>query len=305
MFRIIDLPIPVPGPGEVLIRVEAISIEGGDLAARRDGQTLAPRVIGYAAAGIVTGVGPGVDGFQPGDRVTSFAFSGSHAEYRTAPAATTFMIPDSLDMAVAAAIPCGPGTAALALDLGRLKAGETVLVTGATGGVGSAVVQIVAAAGARVIGTSRSRASLDRLVALGLTHGVVPEDTPLADAVKALTAGRGADLLIDTVGGGALLEGLIALADGGRAVMVGVIGGFSTPIDSGVLFAHRLTVTGCFMGPVMCEPGPRALIEGLLAGSAADRFAVPIDARFALADVAAAHRHAETGGKLGRVIVTP
>lgn len=302
-FRLAELPDPRPGEGDVLIRVEAISIEGGDLADRRDGRTLNPRVLGYAAAGTILELGSAVEGFRIGQRVTTFAFAGSHAELRVAPAATTFAVPDGLDMGVAAAIPCGPGTAALALDLGRLSAGDTVLVTGATGGVGTAAVQRAAALGARVIGAARSRAALDGLEALGLADAVVTEDRPASAQVRALTGGRGVDLLIDTVGGGVLTDGLLALADGGRAVMVGVIGGFNTPIDAGHLLAHRLTVTGCFMGAVMADPGTRRLIEDLLRDGADGRFLVPVDAVFPLSDITAAHRHAERAGRLGRVIV--
>ncbi len=303
-FRIAELPDPRPGDADVLIRVAAISIEGGDLADRRTGRTRYPGIPGYAAAGVIVALGRAVSGLRVGQRVTSFAFDGSHAELRVAPAATTFAIPDGLDMGVAAAIPCGPGTAALALQLGNVSSGDTVLITGATGGVGNAAVQIAAAKGARVIGTSRSRERLEKLRPMGLSDAIVIGDRPTSQQLREMTDGRGADLLIDTIGGDALTDGLLALADGGRAVMVGVIGGFNTPIDAGVLLVHRLTLTGCFLGPVMGEPATRALIEDLLFASAQGRFTVPVDARFAFADIAAAHRHAETAGRVGRVIVS-
>ncbi|PDS63032.1 alcohol dehydrogenase [Rhizobium anhuiense] len=304
-LRIVSLPEPRPGPADVLIRVEAISLEGGDLADRQQGRTSYPAVMGYAAAGKIIEVGRDVEKFRAGQRVATFAFSGSHADLRVAPAATTFAVPDGVDIGVAAAIPCGPGTAALALSLGRLQPGETVLITGAAGGVGSAAIQIAAAKGARVVGAARSLAHLQTLKDLGLSDLVTIGDSPVEGQVRSITGGRGADLLIDTIGGHVLLDGLSSLTDGGRAVMVGVIGGFNTPIDTGLLFEHRLTVTGCFMGPVMSDAGPRALIEALLQDCADGRFTVPIDARFALADIVAAHRQAEKRGRLGRVIVMP
>lgn len=303
-LHIVDLPDPRAGDGEVLIRVGAISIEGGDLIDRREGKTRYPQVPGYAAAGRIVALGDGVDGFVVGQRVTSFAFTGSHAELRSAPAATTFAIPDGLDLATAAAIPCGPGTAALALDLGRLTSDDVVLVTGATGGVGNAAVQIAARQGARVIGTSRSRDGLERLRTLGLSDGIATVDGTFAEQVRTLTGGRGADLLIDAVGGGTLTEGLASLADGGRAVMVGAIGGFDVPIDVKTLFFHRLTVTGCLMGIVMGAPATHRIILDLIAATARGELTVPIAASYPFANIAAAHRHAETGGTLGRIIVT-
>lgn len=304
-LRIATIPDPRPGPAEVLIKVEAISLEGGDLADRQQGRTLYPSIMGYAAAGTIIEVGDEVKRFVVGQRVTTFAFSGSHAELRVAPAATTFAVPNGVDMGVAAAIPCGPGTAALALSLGRLQEGETVLISGASGGVGNAAVQIAAAKGARVIGAARSQAHFKELQKLGLSDLVMIGSSDLGSQVRSINAGRGADLFIDTIGGNVLLEGLAALADGGRVVMVGVIGGFNTPIDVGVLFAHRLTVIGCFMGPVMSDEVPYGLIEALLQDCADGRFTVPIDARFPLAEIISAHSRAESSGRLGRVIVVP
>lgn len=303
-LRIAELPDPSPGDNDVLIRVEAISIEGGDLADRSVGATHYPKIPGYAAAGRIVALGRKVKGFHVGERVTTFAFNGSHAEMRVAPAATTFVVPDGLDIGVAAAIVCGPGTAALALRLGRVTKSDTVLITGATGGVGNAAVQIAASKGARVIGSARSREALERLTPLGLSDAIVASDVPVSVQLRALNKGRGADLLIDNVGGNVLTDGLQALADGGRAVMVGVIGGFNTPIDAGVLFARRLAVTGCFLGAVMGERSTRTLINNLLRASAEGQFTVPVDASFSFIDIAVAHRHAEKAGRMGRVIVS-
>ena len=305
ILRVVDLPDPIPGDTDLLVRVEAISIEGGDLTARREGQTLSPAVIGYAAAGEVVEMGRLVEGFAIGQKVATFAFAGSHASLRVAPAATSFVVPDGLDIRTAAAIPCGPGTAALALELGRVHTGDIVLVTGASGGVGAAAVQLAARRGARVIGTGRDGEVLQRLRDYGLSDAVVTTaDKPAGEQVRALTNGAGANLLIDTVGGMALTDGLSALADGGRAVMVGVIGGFNTAIDAGILFAHRLTVIGCFLGPVMGERATRALIVDLLERAATGSFSVRIDAVFPLTEIAAAHRRAEEKRRFGRVIVT-
>src|ERR1700712_2976955 len=142
VLRIVEVPDPAAQSGELLIRVEAISIEGGDLMSRQSvspGST--PRARGYVASGVVIALGEGVSGFAVGDRVTSFAAEGSHAELRAVPASQCWHVPDGVDMPVAAAALVTFGTAALALSLGALKAGEIVLVQGASGGVGLATVQ--------------------------------------------------------------------------------------------------------------------------------------------------------------------
>ena len=301
-----DIPDPEPGEGELLVRVEAISVEGGDLLSRqhRLPEHQPPRPVGYAAAGEVISTGKGVHGFQPGQKVATFAFDGSHAELRVAPAATCWAIPDGLDPEVAATIPCGPGTAALALELGKLQSGQTVLVTGAAGGVGLATVQLAHRAGARVLGTGSNLAVMERVREFGLADIVTVGARPISDQVRDLLP-DGADLLIDCVGGTALTEGLAALKPGGSAILVGVIGGMGTRLDPLDLILRRLTVVGCLLGPLMGEPKEHAMIADLLEMAARGALTVPIDASFPLSEAAAAHAHAETRGRLGRVIIRP
>lgn len=301
-----DVPDPAPGPDELLIKVEAISIEGGDLVGRKNTARKGPHdVLGYCAAGEIVQVGSAVEGFAVGQKVTTFAFTGSHASLRAVPAATCWLIPAGLDIATAAAVPAGPGTAALTLQLGDLQPGQTVLVLGAAGGVGNAVVQLASRAGARVIGTGTSRTTLEQLRAFGLTDSIDTADGPVSDQVNALLGSRAVDLLIDCVGGEALNDGLLALKDGGRAVLVGVFGGASTQIDAGYLLVHRLSVIGCLLGSIMGEKAGRALIDDMLALANSGDLRVPIDATFPLAQAADAHRRAEERGRIGRVIMTP
>lgn len=131
-------------------------------------------------------LGTCVQGFAIGQWVTSFTFTGSHAELRVTSAATAFDISGSLDLATAAAMPCGSVKAAVVLEIGRLTSDNLVLVRGATGGVGNAAVQIAAARGASKIGISRSLESYDRFVTLGLVDGAVPSRTPASHQVLAL-----------------------------------------------------------------------------------------------------------------------
>ena len=305
VLHLAEVPDPVPADNELLIRVEAISIEGGDLIWRKTVLQTAPDILGYAAAGEILKVGSAVEGFSVGQKVATFNYKGSHAELRAVPAATSFIIPDGLDVKVAAAIPVGPGTSVFALHLGGLKKGETVLITGAAGGVGLGTVQLAAKAGARVIGTGTSRESLERLREYGLTDAIVIGDRPASEQIRDLLGGNEVDLLIDNVGGTALVDGLAVLKEGGRAVLVGVFGGLSQPIDAGQLLFHRHTVVGCMLGGVMGDPPVRALIDDLLKQALAGELEVPIDATFPLSEAAAAHRRAEQRGRIGRVIMIP
>ncbi|HHK0216875.1 MULTISPECIES: quinone oxidoreductase family protein [Burkholderiaceae] len=307
VLHLAEVPDPVAADDDLLIRVEAISIEGGDLVGRRETTPSGPTdILGYAAAGEILQVGRAVTGFKVGQKVTGFNFKGSHAELRAVPAATSWLVPDGLDIKVAAAIPAGPGTAAYTLKLGALKPAETVLIQGAAGGVGLAAVQLAAKVGARVIGTGTRSETLEELHGYGLSDAiVVTADKPASEQIRALLGGNAVDLLIDNVGGTALVDGLHVVRDGGRGVIVGVFGGRNQPIDAGHLLVHRQTVIGCLLGPVMGEPDVHALIDDLLQQALRGELKVPIDATFTLAEAAAAHRRAEERGRIGRVIMVP
>ncbi|MBU6266512.1 MAG: zinc-binding alcohol dehydrogenase family protein [Sphingomonadales bacterium] len=304
VFRVVDLPNPVPGAGEVLVRIEAISIEGGDLLARRNTPPgTPPRVKGYAAAGRIVAVGEGVSAWAPGDAVTTFAFEGSHAELRVVPASHCWRIPDGLAMADAAAALITYGTAALALRLAGFRPGQSVLVTGAAGGVGIATIQLVAQAGGRAVGTGSDMRTLDALREYGLAEAIDTTTGAIDTQVRAALGG-GVDCVIDNIGGRSVADGLAALNDGGTLVLVGLIDRDVQRINPVTLLLRRLTVAGCFLGPIIAEPDVSALIDGILAGLAAGRLHMPVDSVFPLADVVAAHTRAEARGKLGRVVMT-
>jgi len=303
VLRYQDVPDPSVGDGEVLVQLEAICIEGGDLVSRR----LQPGtgILGYAAAGEVLSIGKGVKHIKPGQKVTTFAPNGSHAEMRVVPEVTCWPVPDGLDMKVAAAIPVGPGTAAYALMLAGIEAGQIVMVQGAAGGVGFAAAQLAHRKGARVIGTGRNADILSDLKGYGLDDGIVVDgQTPASSKVRELLGGLGADVLIDCVGGGAFRDGMAALNPGGKALMLGSLAGLE-PIDTIQILLNRLTVIGCFFGPVMGEKKERELITSLLEDAATGKLMVPIDKVFSLSDVVAAHTRAETSNKIGRVIMIP
>lgn len=306
VLEYVSVPRPVNRADELLIRVEAISIEGGELASRRlrepDEST---RILGGAAAGTVVAVGSKVSKFEVGDRVTSFSFAGSYAEYCAVPAATCWKVPVGMDMKVASTIPVAFGTAELAFTLGDLKAGDTVLIQGATGGVGIAAVQLASIKGARVLGTGRDLAKLERLSEYGLSASLIVDNAiDINDQISSL-GDCNIDLLVDMVGGRTLQSGMQALREGGRAVVIGIHTGQANTLDAANLLVRRHSVHGCFLGPIIGEPGPHSAISECIKRVASDELRVPIDAVFSLSDAAAAHAYSEESKGFGRVVMVP
>src|SRR6059058_4787758 len=209
-----EVPDPECPDGCVLIDVEAISIEGGDLLARAVSPPAAvPHVVGYLAAGTVAEIGAGVEDRVVGDRVVTLSMAGSHASKRAVPAMSTWPIPDGLDAAPAACVPVAFGTAQECLfTAGNLEAGQTALIHAGAGGVGMAAIQLAKQAGATVIATASSDEKLNRLKGLGLDHGINYASEDFAERVRELTDGGGANLILDSVGGDTLRGSIGALA---------------------------------------------------------------------------------------------
>lgn len=305
VFAYTDIDDPAAKADELLVRVEAISVEGGDLLSRRHRQPPHNNyIVGYVAAGEIVGLGSSVNNFAVGQKVVTFNFAGSHAALRAAPAAASFLIPDGMDVALAAAAFVAVGTAVWILHLADLKRGQSLLVTGATGGVANVVCQLAHTRGAYVLATGRNARKLDQMKDYGVDQAIVTGDATIEAQVKA-TRPKGVDTFVDTLGAGYLMDGLNAVADGGKVILVS---GNSTPdtkLDPMVLLGRRLTIIGCYLGPIIADPVVRNLIEEGLIAVAKGEIRVPIDEVFRLSDTAAAHRRAEEGGRFGRIIIRP
>lgn len=221
-----DVPDPVCHPKGVIIRVEAVSIEGGDTLNRWRGPLVTtPHIVGYQAAGEIIEVGAEVTHLKVGMRVATVDAFGSHAELRPVPARNCWPIPAGLDSAKAAVVPVAFGTAHECLfGRGGLKAGETALIQAGASGVGVAAIQLAKQAGAMVIATASSDERLDRLKVYGLDHGINYKRDEVASEVRRLTGGKGADVVVDPVGGTTLQGSIDALAYRGRLSMVGAAG---------------------------------------------------------------------------------
>ncbi|MDK9838539.1 quinone oxidoreductase family protein [Klebsiella michiganensis] len=306
VLKYVDIPDPVAGPDDVLISVEAISIEGGDLINRRSTPPPHPSwIVGYAAAGTVIAVGSNVRSRTVGDRVAAFNMQGSHAELWAVPAERTWLIPDGVDTAEAAVLPISFGTAHHCLfTRGMLRHGETVLIQAAAGGVGLAAVQLASQAGATVIAVASGTQRRRRLLKLGADHVVDRAENNVVDSVLQYTHGTGADLVIDPVGT-TLPASLAALAPEGRLVFVGNAGGGSLTVDLWPPMQSNQTLMGVFMGPLFERPGVRASVDDMLQDLAAGHLRVVIDRIFPLTNAAEAHEFAETAKPLGRIVMKP
>lgn len=301
-----EIPDPTVGPDAVLIAVEAISIEGGDLISRRSSPAPHPSgVVGYAAAGRIVKTGAHVTDRKVGDRVAAFDMQGSHAELWAVPATRTWLLPSGMDAASAAALPISFGTAHHCLFArGGLKRDETVLIQAAAGGVGLAAVQLAARAGATVIAVSSGERRLTQISGLGAHHVVDRTGQDVAEAARQITNGSGVDLVIDPVGA-TLSSSLAGLAPEGRLVFVGNAGGASLNVDLWPAMQSNQTLLGVFMGPLFERPDVRWKIEDLLQSLGSREIRVMIEKTFPLAQAREAHAFAEEAKPLGRVILVP
>jgi NADPH2:quinone reductase len=296
---------PVPGADEVLIRVEAISIEGADLLNRqRVPLPHSPHIVGYSTAGTVIAVGEHITDLRVGQRVSAFGETGSHAELRVVRPDHCWVLPDGIDAAAAACVPVAFGTAYEALfEQAAVTTGSTVLVQGVAGGVGSAAVQLAAKAGARVIGTGSSQ-QLDALRRLGLHDGIDYTTEDVRKRVLDLTDGVGVDLVVDPVGGPTTQELILATREGGTITFIGASAG-QPLIDPVTLVLGGVTMKGFMLSKMFHTPRVRAYLADIFRRIAEGDLDVLIDRTFPLADATDAHRYAEQRGRLGRVVMTP
>ena len=238
-----EAPVPQPAAGEVLIRVKATAVNYADsimVAGRYQTKPELPFSPGLETAGVVVACGEGANGVKAGDKVMAILAYGGLAEFAVAPAAETWVIPDGMSFTEAGAFPISYISSHVALRWqGRLEAGETLLVLGASGGVGLTAVEIGKAMGARVIAAASSPEKLAVAVEHGADATVDYAKEPLTERVMALTAGKGADVCFDPVGGALFDPALSSLGWGGRILLIGFVGGVPQIPANRLLVKHR------------------------------------------------------------------
>jgi len=310
VLRYEDVDDPAPGAGEVLIRLRAASLNHLDLWLRRGLPSVPkPRILGADGAGLVAGLGEGVDSFSEGDavvinpglddgaRIVGEHMDGTHAEQIAVPADYVHALPDAVSFEEAAAFPLVFETAyRMLVTKAGLREGEWVLVWGIGGGVATASLQIAKALGARVVATSSSDEKLERARTLGADAVVNHTDGDVAEAVRQATGGHGADVVVEHVGEATWKTSLQAAAPGGRVAVCGATSGPNPPANLHRLWWKQLTVYGSTMGTREDFAGAYELV-------AAGRAKPIVDRVFPLAEARAAHEHLEEGRQLGKVVL--
>jgi NADPH2:quinone reductase len=304
-------PRPVPGPGEILVEVEAAGVNRPDVLQRQGAHPPPPGasdVLGLEVAGEVVALGPGASRHALGARVTALVAGGGYAEYCLADEGLALPIPPGLSAVEAAAIPEAFFTVwTNVFERGALKAGETLLVHGGSSGIGTTAIQLAKAFGARVVATAGADAKAAACVALGADRAVNYRSDDFVAATLAATDGRGADVILDMVGGDYVARNYAAAAVDARIVQIATLRGAKVEIDLRVIMAKRLRHTGSMLRPRSVEEKAeiaealRAEVWPLLAEG---RCKPVVDSVFPLAEAAAAHARMESSAHVGKIVLT-
>jgi len=303
-------PVPVPGVGQILIRVQAAGVNRPDALQRAGAYAPPPGASdlpGLEAAGTVAAVGPGVRRWQVGDAVAALLPGGGYSEFCLTDQDHALRIPTGMGMVQAAAL-CETYFTVWSnvVMRGGLKAGESFLVHGGTSGIGTTAIQLGRAMGARVFTTAGSDEKCRVCDDLGAERAINYHDEDYVKVVQQATGGTGVDLILDMVGGDYIPRNINALAIDGRLVMIAFLGGVKADLNFALVMAKRLTITGSTLRP-QSDLAKAAIAQQLRdhvwplldAGS----IAPVMDSTFALEDAAAAHTRLESAGHIGKVVL--
>ena len=303
-----EAAVPQPKAGEVQIRVHASALNRGELVVGGAVHGGPEKMGGNEAAGVVTAVGAGVTQFKTGDRVFG-RIRGAFSEYAAGPAHQLMPLPSCLSFEQGAAVPVAflTGYEMLYAPYGNLKAGETLLITGASAGVGAACIQMAKVIGAKTIGTSGSADKLEKLKAIGLDVALQTRKPDFAAKVLEATGGKGADLAVNLVGGTVFAECIRSLARKGRLTVVGYVdGSLSAEIDMNAVHVNRLVVFGVSNAKATQDERAKTVADfarDVLPALADGRIVPLIDRVFEFKDLPAAKAHMESSAMTGKVVV--
>ena len=306
-----ERPVPQPGLGEVLVKVAAAGVNRPDVM-QRLGLYPPPKgatdIPGLEIAGEVVAIGQGASRWKIGDRVMALVVGGGYAEYCPAYATHCLPVPANLSMTEAAAVPETFMTVWYnVFERGRLKAGETLLVHGGSSGIGTAAIQLGKAFGAHVIVTAGSPEKCDACRKLGADVAINYRTEDFVAATKAATGGKGADVILDMVGGDYIERNYEAAAVEGRIVQIAFQGSPKATVDFRRIMLKRLTHTGSTLRARSVEDKAaitRAVEEHVIPLLAQGRVKPVMDSTFPLRDAAAAHARMETSAHIGKIVLT-
>ena len=303
-----DVPVPEPKAGEVLIKVEAASLNRADLGLRKGTYRIAadalPVIPGREFAGTVAKLGAGVNEFTLGQRVVGYPSLGGYAEYAVAKVAEVRPVPDGVTSAQAAALPTASLTAWFGLQTdGNLKSGDWLLVQGGSSGVGVAAIQIAKYLGAKVIATSGSEVKCGRLRTLGADVAIDVSEDDFVDEVLRVTNNRGVDVVLEMIGGEVYQKSLLVLAPGGRLFSIGGAFG-SVPDPPPALTEGRRATRFSITNYLKAKPEDYKQLDAILKLVQEKKFDVGIGKTFPLAETRAAQRYLEGREHFGKVMLT-
>ena len=312
VIRVVEVPDPVAGPGEVLVRLRAASLNHLDVWVRKGLPSVPkPRILGADGAGVVAALGDGVDAFALGERVVinpgiphdgRITVIGEHTdgtccELKAIPAGQLYPLDDSLSFEEGAAFPLVFETAyRMLVTKASIREGEWALIWGIGGGVALAAFEICRALGVRTVVTSSSTEKLERARALGADVAVSHTDDDVVAAVKEVTEGHGADVVVETVGEATWERSLAAASTEGRVVVCGATSGHSPPARLYRLWWKQLVIYGSTMGMPSDFEAAYDLVR-------TERARVHVDRVFPLAEAAKAHERLESGAQFGKVVL--
>jgi len=313
-LRVDEVDAPEPGPGRVRVRVGAAAANLPDVMMCRGSYPIRPErpfVLGLEAAGVIDAVGDGVEAQLVGRRVVGVTDlpHGGFAEWSIIPADRAYRVPDGVSDADAVATLIAFQTAHLALHRrGGLTAGETLLVLGAAGGVGSAAIQLGKVAGARVIAVARDADKQEQCRALGADEVLDAASADLASDIRAVTDGRGVDVVFDPVGGDAYERAVEGLATDARVLLVGFAGGLQH-IDPGAVLRKSYSVIGVYVGAYSNDDDGRRFLHQVQAeifsALEAQRIRAVVDRTVDLDGVADALEELAARRVVGKIVVVP
>ena len=321
-FDIREIPTPVTGAGQVLIKVEAFGLNFADVMARKGMYKEAPPlpcVLGYDVAGIVTETGDGVLNVQVGDRVTAMTRFGGYAEYALTESSAVALIPSNVDTATATALSTQYCTAYYAgAEMVNLRAGDKVLVHSGAGGVGTALIQWASYKKCEIFSTGGSQEKLKKLTALGVHHPINYSTQDFQTEIKKITGGKGVDVIFDAVGGGSVSKGFRSLAPGGRIICYGasvmtnrhVFGKLGAALNFGLYHPLMFMMASKSMIGInmlqIADHKPEIIRDCLQAvvKLAAEGIFIPSPANlFPVAEIAQAHEYLEKRNSMGKVAI--
>jgi putative PIG3 family NAD(P)H quinone oxidoreductase len=310
VLSLAEVPDPVPGEGEVLVEIAAAGLNRADVLQRQGFYPPppgTPEYLGMECSGRVAALGPGVAGWRAGDEVCALLAGGGYAEQVAVPAEQLLPVPAGVSVVDAAALPEAACTVhATVCSQAKLAAGETLLVHGGAGGIGTMAIQLAKALGARVACTAGTPAKLDRCREFGADLAVSYKDEDFVAAVKDFTGGAGADVILDIMGGSYLERNLDALATGGRLVVLAIRGGARAEADLGLMMRKRASILASTL-----RARPLAEKAAIVAGVRAQvwplveagRVVPVIERKFPMAEAAQAHRLIDDGSHVGKILL--